>query len=342
MKPNKIISFFLILAIAVLSFGPALAAPLVQTEALSCPAGTVSGTVDTVDADTGTVTVKLANGSLCTVNVNIDESHPIALLLGQGFGDLNPEALTASLQEAVKATTVCAADNGDSTGTWSAWDSEGNCPEGSVEYRVTSYDPKTGTYIAQPVAGGSQINFAINDPTASETVQGALETLAVEWALESDGNLQQVSDKIAYYHDVEHMGFGVLTKLYAIAEQELEKCPPPAEGEEASCTPATVEELVDLFQSGVGMGQIFKEYGRPDKTGVGHVRQDLSGKETGQDKVKDKDKNKGNNSDPTGDDQASTQPGVKKNGKPAKDTGLKGVCNAISKNGKPKKKVTCP
>jgi len=80
---NKSISFFLILAVAALSFGPALAAPSAQVATGPCPAGTVSGTVVAVDAITGTVTVELADGTgQCTVDVNIDESHPIALLLG--------------------------------------------------------------------------------------------------------------------------------------------------------------------------------------------------------------------------------------------------------------------
>ena len=39
------------------------------------------------------------------------------------------------------------------------------------------------------------------------------------------------------------MGFGVLVKLYAIA-QESEECQEPAEGDGTACTPVTVEELV--------------------------------------------------------------------------------------------------
>jgi hypothetical protein len=277
----------------------------------------------------------------CTVDVNIDESHPIALLLGQYFGDVNPETLTTALQEAMQNTTGCAEDpEADGIWTWVAADAERNCPVGAQLVRVTSYDPTSGTYTAEPVAGGTPINLMIDDPTAAETVQGALEALLVEWALESDGNYQQVSDQIAAYHD-DGMGFGVLVKLYAIA-QESEDCQEPAEGDGTACTPVTVEELVALKLSGVGMGQIFKDYGKPDKTGVGHVRQDLSGKETGKDKDKNKDKNK-DGSDQSAEDLVSDQPAVKKNGKPAKDNnGLKGVCNAISKNGKPKKNVVCP
>ncbi len=335
MKHNKIISFFLISAIAVLSFGPALAAPSAQVAAGPCPAGTVSGIVVAVDASTGTVTVELADGSLCTVDVNIDESHPVALLLGMYFGDLNPETLTAALQEAMDNTYGCAqlVD-----GVWYWVDPEDRgCPVGAEAVRVTGYN-EDGSFTAEPAAGGDPITMQIEDTTTADAVKGALETLAVEWALESDGNLQQVSDQIAAYHD-DGMGFGVLVKLYAIA-QESEDCQEPAEGDGTACTPVTVEELVALKQSGVGMGQIFKEYGKPEKTGVGHVRQDLNGKETGKDK--DKDKNKDGSNQP-GDDMAADQPDAKKNSKPAKDNnGLKGVCNAISKNGKPKKNVICP
>ena len=321
MKHYKSISFFLILALAVLSFGPALAAPSAQAAANPCPAGTVSGTVVAVDESTGTVTVEQADGMLCTVNVNIDESHPIALLLGQYFGDLNPETLTAALQEAVDTTTGCA-QQVDGVWVWSNPDESDSCPEGAQAVRVTGYNAD-GSFNAVPVAGGDPITVQIDDMTTADSVRGAVDTLAVEWALESEGNFQQVSDQIAAYHD-DGMGFGVLTKLYAIAD-ESQDCQEPAEGEGTACTPTLVEELVALFQSGVGMGQIFKDYGKPDKTGVGHVRQDLSDKENGQDKIKDKDKDN--------------------NGKPEKEknnNGLKGVCNAVSKNGKTKKNVTCP
>jgi hypothetical protein len=326
MKRNRIIPFILIVTIAMLSFGPALAAPPSQATT-GCPVDSISGTVVAVDPEKGTVTVDIGGGVLCPVNVNIDESHPITLLLGKYFGDFDPGTLTAELKGAVDTATICAIDNGNGTGTWFARDSEGNCPGGSEEFRVIEYDEVNGLFTAEPVGDGNSITLQIDDP--EDVLKGALETLVVEWALESEGNLKQVSDQIALYHG-EGMGFGVLVKLYDTVK-ETKACQQDPE--------CTVDYLVGLFQSG-GMGQIFKEYGKPDKVGVGHVRQAMDDKPTGQDKVKDKNKNKG---DQTGDEQASEPAAVKKNGKPAKNNNsLKSSCNAVSKNGKPKKNATCP
>jgi hypothetical protein len=190
-----------------------------------------------------------------------------------------------------------------------------------------------GTFTAVAEDGTLIAVLTIADEEAAGQVQGALETLIVAWSLEEDGSLPQVSDQIAAYHE-EGMGFGVLVKLYAIA-QESEECLLNPE--------CTVDSLVQLFQSGeVGMGQIFKEYGKPQKLGVGHVRQELTqDKENGNGNGNGKDKG---GDDQSGDESQTLPPAAnKKNDKPQKDNnGLKGICNAISKNGKPKAGVTCP
>jgi hypothetical protein len=95
---------------------------------------------------------------------------------------------------------------------------------------------------------------------------------------------QKLAEEIAAYHE-QGLGFGVLVKLYAIAEASQKACPPepiatpPADSttgtEQPTCTAVTVAELVDEFQSGTGMGQLFKEYGKPALLGVGHVKKAL-------------------------------------------------------------------
>jgi len=323
MKPRKITVFTLILAITLLSIGPALAAAPAQELTPCTPnpeTGQVSGTVVAVDAATGTVTVDPGDGVLCTVIMNIDETHPIVLLLGQYFGDLTP----ATLEEALADVQVCASVNEDGSYSWAECGTEG-----AVPVRVTGTN-EDGTFTALAEDGTLIAVLTIDDETVAGTVQGALETLIVAWTLEEDGSLSQVSDQIAAYHD-EGMGYGVLVKLYAIA-QESDLCQAP------DCS---VDTLVELFQTGeIGMGQIFKEYGKPQKLGVGHVRQELTqDKQNGNDKVKDK-----GGDDQSGDEsQAPPSAANKKNDKPLKDNnGLKGICNAISKNGKPKVGVTCP
>jgi hypothetical protein len=89
--------------------------------------------------------------------------------------------------------------------------------------------------------------------------------------------VEEVAEQIAAYHE-QGVGFGVLVKLYAMAEASAAACAaaPAAENSEpARCTAVTVEELVQAHQSGTGLGELFKTYGKPALLGVGHVLQEL-------------------------------------------------------------------
>lgn len=329
MKYRKMTVLTLILAVTLVSIVPVLAAPPAQEPV--CPqTGQISGTVVAVDASTGTVTVDIGGGVLCTVDINVDETHPIVLLLGKYFGDLSADTLEAALA----GVQGCAVDNGDGTWSWAECGSEG-----AVPVRVTGTN-EDGTFTAVAEDGTPIASLNIDDEAVAGQVQGALETLIVAWTLEADGSLSQVSDQIAAYHE-DGMGFGVLVKLYAIAQESAEECLGVVPEDGTPCE-TSVEELVMLFKSGVGMGQIFKDYGKPDKLGVGHVRQELT---KDKDKGKEKNKDKGGD-DQSGEDGSQTLPPAanKKNDKPPKDNnnGLKGICNAVSKNGKPKAGVNCP
>jgi hypothetical protein len=63
------------------------------------------------------------------------------------------------------------------------------------------------------------------------------------------------------------LGYGVLVKLYAIAAESQEACV----GTDEPCG-VTVEELMAAHKSGVGLGQLFKQYGKPSMLGVGHLK----------------------------------------------------------------------
>lgn len=91
---------------------------------------------------------------------------------------------------------------------------------------------------------------------------------------------EEFAEQIATYHD-DGIGFGVLVKLYAMAEDAVKAC---ADLQAAgvvvdptlpACEAVTVEQLVSDFQGGVGMGELFKTYGKPALLGVGHVRKAL-------------------------------------------------------------------
>lgn len=74
--------------------------------------------------------------------------------------------------------------------------------------------------------------------------------------------------EFAAYHE-QGLGFGVLVKLYAIAAESQEAC---ATGQSAqACVAVTVEGLVAAFRSGTGMGELFRQHGRPSVVGVGQM-----------------------------------------------------------------------
>jgi hypothetical protein len=94
--------------------------------------------------------------------------------------------------------------------------------------------------------------------------------------------------QIAQLHQ-DGMGFGVLVKLYAMAEASVKACAgqPAPTGPVAdpaqpatTCEAVTVEQLVSEFQGGAGMGQLFKTYGKPALLGVGQVRKAMQSLQT--------------------------------------------------------------
>jgi hypothetical protein len=223
-------------------------------EILPCAGEGVSGTVVAVDPETGVVTISTAGG-LCTVALNGEYDHPIVALLGAYFGDISAETLAESLQ----ATQGCATlDELTGEYTW------GDCTPDSVEVTVIG-ENDDGTFTA--LVDGVEVTLLVDDPDVAESLGEALAALLVDWELSPDGTLVQPGDQIAAYHD-EGIGFGVIVKLYGIAAASQADCPDdPAE----PCG-ATVDELLAAFQSGIGMGELFREYGRPATLGVGHVR----------------------------------------------------------------------
>jgi len=148
----------------------------------------------------------------------------------------------------------------------------------------------------------------VTDTDTAEKIAAALAQLAVDWNLDGMGDLVQVSDQVAAFHE-QGMGFGVLVKLYALANS----------------TGIPVEQLVADFKAGTGMGELFATYGKPAKTGVGHVRQALKAGET---------------------ETTDTNPGLGNKPEKTKKDKQTGLCNARAKGGKANGKgqgdVVCP
>ena len=278
----------------------------------------VSGTVVGVNASTGLVTVGLADGTQCTVTLGQGSyNHPVVALLGQYFDDVSAEALAGALA----ALQRCALPFPEGSWTLVSCDTPGR-----VEVTVTGANPD-GSFSA--VLNGTdpvqQITILVDTDTA-EDLEDNLESLVVHWELDEFGEVLEAGDRISAYHD-EGIGFGVLVKLFAIAKESQEAC--AAEGAVADPTcGVTVEELVAAIQvDGLGMGELFKLYGKPSMLGVGHVRHNADG-EKGKPawagpKDKDKDKDAEEGLDPSGDSGQDEGQGGRKNGPPDHANGNK-------------------
>jgi hypothetical protein len=251
-----------------------------------CEGDSVEGTVVAVDEDANEATIDMGDGELCTVDLGGDYSHPIVALFDAYFGTVDAD----DLNEAVENVAGWAVYDED-TKTWS-WASEGD--EGAVPVTVTNVvDEGDGTFTFEATTeDGDPIEMSNDDSELAESLDDSVDALSVDWELQtdSDGNVSvvDVGDEVAAYHEEDGLGFGELTKFYAIAEESQEACEAEESSEEPTDDPAedppaeeelcgvTVEELVEAYLAGMSMGDIFAEYGKPAMLGVGHIRQALS------------------------------------------------------------------
>ncbi|MDK2981635.1 MAG: hypothetical protein PWQ55_1982 [Chloroflexota bacterium] len=74
-------------------------------------------------------------------------------------------------------------------------------------------------------------------------------------------------EMVASMHTEEDLGFGEITKLLQIATEAQESCQLYG----TNCD-VTVDSLLAEYNSGLGMGQLFDKYGKPEITGVGQTK----------------------------------------------------------------------
>ena len=74
-------------------------------------------------------------------------------------------------------------------------------------------------------------------------------------------------EQIAAMHTEDDLGFGEITKLLQIVTEAQESC----ELYGTNCD-ITVDSLLDEYNTGVGMGELFAKYGKPEITGVGQTK----------------------------------------------------------------------
>ena len=272
MRTHLKLSLILILALALTPLG--IAAAQEDEIVPSCAEGQVSGTVVAVDEETGTVTLDTGEEGLCTVTLKTDFAHPIVALLGTFFSEVSAESLAAAL-EATQVWVVCNEDTG--VCTLASEDDEGAVA--ATVLSVTDNDDDTFTLKLAVEGQAEPVTVTTDDMEIADDLAKALDTLTVEWTLQEgeDGTASVVDagDRIADLHE-DGLGFGVIVKLFAMAAESQEACADEEPSGDEPCG-VTVDELVEAFQSGMGMGQLFQEFGRPSMLGVGHVRKALSG-----------------------------------------------------------------
>ncbi len=142
---------------------------------------------------------------------------------------------------------------------------------------------------ATPTATEVSTDTPTDDPSVADTeVPSETPTVTETPTEEPVAGPEEFAEEIAAYH-ADGMGFGVLVKFYAMAEAAVQACVDkqpaetaavvstgdPTETTEPTCEAVAVQNLVDEFQGGTGMGQLFKEYGKPALLGVGQVKKAL-------------------------------------------------------------------
>jgi hypothetical protein len=262
MKTKTKLAFIIIVILALVTVATVSAQvpnPLdPSVEPVPCPNDSVSGVVVAVDDSTEIKTVWIWTGTeLCEVVLpkdGVSSGHPIADLIGNVFQDVTSEDLIKSLSENLETNQVCVEQ--DSSGDWNF---AAACNDET--FRVVYEDEGTYTAIKQNADGTFTImtfmtNEFIGDLGILEgDVTNYEQQLELEEDLDGNGNVLSTSDQVEAYH-MDGIGFGVLVKLYSIAEENN----------------VSVQDLVDEFKAGMGWGQIFRQYPKPEKLGVGHVR----------------------------------------------------------------------
>ncbi|MGA9532846.1 MAG: hypothetical protein WBR18_09040, partial [Anaerolineales bacterium] len=161
--------------------------------------------------------------------------------------------------------------------TWQLVSVEG--PDGGPWLVTMSYVDSEGN--------PQELTFYTSDETEAQAYMDAMDALVVDWQLQYDGEgnpfVVDAGDEVAALHD-DGMGFGVIVKLLSMAKVASEACiaadsVTPTDPEAFDPCTVNLQNLVDEFNGGTGLGQMFKEYGKPSFLGVGHVKQALQGKE---------------------------------------------------------------
>ena len=77
-------------------------------------------------------------------------------------------------------------------------------------------------------------------------------------------------EAVVAMHVEEDLGFGEIVKLMGMVEDAQVTCVETGE----NCG-VTLDSLLAEYEEGIGMGELFEMYGKPEHLGVGHIRKEL-------------------------------------------------------------------
>jgi len=80
-------------------------------------------------------------------------------------------------------------------------------------------------------------------------------------------------EAVAAMHEDEDLGFGEIVKLMGIVESAQAACAESGGTNDVACG-VTLESLIAEYKDGIGMGELFEKYGKPENLGVGHIRKE--------------------------------------------------------------------
>ena len=258
-------SFVLLFVVVLLALINISSVSAQEADVNSCSGDSVTGQVVSVNEADGTIMFYTADG-YCTVSTGGELDHPVVNLLGKYFSDVNIDDMLSTL-EPVQSFVVFDEES-------QSWILSDESAEGVVAGSVLGVtDLGDGTFEIVMQMGDEIISMMTDDVDLAAEFMLALEENSVSWDLRVDENgmvtILDAGGQIADYHD-SGMGLGVLVKLFEMANSA---CDDAAEGE--TCVPLDVDALVSEFESGTGLGVLFKDYGKPENTGVGQIFKSL-------------------------------------------------------------------
>lgn len=276
MTRRRIKAGMLLSMVTVLVLGTALAASAEEGDDIpECTGDSVSGALIALDANTGDAVIEQEDGSLCSVTLNSDGAsydHPVLALMTSYFETSLDSVGLDILEDAVEDLTVYV--ECDDSGSC-ILDEDEEAPLGRV---LSVEDDGSGGYVITVLMNGEILTLSVEDDYLADLWLESLEMVNVEWELNGSGGLAGDTGNVIESLHEDGMGFGVIVKLIGLSQMATEACSDGLTAEDGTdlCS-INLDSLVASFESGTGLGQLFKLVGKPSAMGIGQLRNGENG-----------------------------------------------------------------